>query len=211
MGIHQNIVAVILAGGGGRRMFPDSAPGGDKALVALGGKPLIAHIVESLSGQTRQIIVNANGNADRFAFLGLHVVPDAEPDQGPLAGLLAAMDWSLRSAATSTAIVSVSTDTPFLPPDLVVRFAEAANMGRPAIAASLDRLHPVIGLWPLTLRDALAKSLHEQRRSVENFAKRHDAIAVPFALRTMGPRTVDPFFNANTPEDLDYAEAVLAG
>lgn len=192
-------------------MFPDSGTGGNKALVALGGKPLIAHIIESLIGQTRQIIVNANADADRFTFLGLHVIPDAEPDQGPLAGLLAAMDWTLRSAATSTAIVSVSTDTPFLPPDLVIRLAAAAKTGRPTIAASLDRLHPVIGLWPLTLRDGLAKSLHEQRRSVENFAKRHDAIAVPFALRTMGSRTVDPFFNANTPEDLAYAEAVLAG
>jgi molybdenum cofactor guanylyltransferase len=211
MGIHQNIAAVVLAGGGGRRMFPESAAGGDKALVPLGGKPLIAHIVESLSGQTRHIIVNANAHADRFAFLGLHVVPDAKPDQGPLAGLLAAMDWTLRSAATSTAIVSVSTDTPFLPPDLVIRLVAAANVGGPAIAASLDRLHPVIGLWPLTLRDALAQSLREQRRSVESFAKRHDAIAVPFALRTMGARTVDPFFNANTPDDLAYAEAVLAG
>lgn len=211
MGIDQNIAAVVLAGGGGRRMFPDNVTGGDKALVTLGGKPLIQHIIEALRGQTGPIIVNANENADRFGFLGLPVVPDAEPDQGPLAGLLAAMNWTLRSATTSTAVVSVSTDTPFLPPDLVHRLSTAAITGRPAIASSLDRLHPVIGLWPLTLRDALAESLREQRRSVEKFAASHGAIAVPFALRTMGSRTVDPFFNTNTPEDLAFAEAVLAG
>ena len=192
-------------------MFPDSATGGNKALVRLGGRPLIAHIVESLSAQTPHIIVNANADAGCFAFLGLPVIPDAQPDQGPLAGLLAAMDWTLRSAPGATAIVSVSTDTPFLPPDLVNRLSQVAVNERPAIAASLERLHPVIGLWPLTLRDALEQSLSAQRRSVENFAKHHDAIAVPFTLRTMGSRAVDPFFNANTPEELAYAEEVLAG
>lgn len=192
-------------------MFPDSATGGNKALATLGGRPLVAHIVASLSAQTPHIIVNANADADRFAFLGLPVVSDSQPDLGPLAGLLAAMDWTLRSAATATAIVSVSTDTPFLPPDLVDRLSQAAISGRPAIAASLERLHPVIGLWPLTLRDALEQSLRAQRRSVEMFAKHHDAIAVPFTLRTMGSRAVDPFFNANTPDELAYAEEVLAG
>lgn len=211
MSIHHTITGVVLAGGGGRRMFPQSATGGDKAFVPLRGKPIIVHAVHALRCEVADIVVNANGAADRFAFLDLPVVADAMPDQGPLAGLLAAIDWVLSRPTPASAIVSVSTDTPFLPLDLVTRLRTAAASNQPAIASSQGRIHPVIGLWPVTLRDALAESLREGRRSAEMFAKRHDAIEVPFALRTIGSRTVDPFFNANTPQELAYAEDVLSG
>lgn len=209
MAAHDGITAVILAGGGGRRMFPGTGTGGDKGLVRLGGKPLIAHIADSLEHQAARVIVNANSDPALYSQFGLAVVADAEPDQGPLAGLLAAMDWIQAQRLPSRAVMSVSTDTPFLPHDLIARLSAVSAEG-PAIASSLDRLHPVIGLWPLSLRDALAEALAQKRRSVEKFALRYEAIAVPFALRTIGAETVDPFFNINTPEDLALARAILS-
>lgn len=204
----SEIAGVILAGGGGRRMFPHSDRGGDKALVPLKGQPLIAHIAATIAPQVSRLLVNANGDAERLAFLELPIIPDAVPDQGPLAGLLAVMDWLHAHNSPAKALLSVSTDTPFLPEDLAQRLAAEAGR-RPAIAASQGRLHAVVGLWPMSLRDALAQNLANGQRGVEKFALRHEAIAVSFGLRTIGGRTVDPFFNANTPQDLAEAEAVL--
>jgi len=206
----RSIAGVVLAGGGARRMFPHSPTGGDKALAVLGTQPLIAHVVARLAPQVPRLIINANGDPQRYARLGLEVVPDArEPDQGPLAGLLAAMIWAQRTAPDVDAIVTVSTDTPFLPFDLVQRLAGEAADG-PAVAASFERVHPVIGLWPLGLRASLECALAQQRRSVEKFARQHDAVAVGFEPITIGGLAVDPFFNANTPEDLAQAHTLLA-
>lgn len=209
--MHDKIAAVILAGGGARRMFPHSETGGDKALSLLAGAPMIAHVVARVRSQVPHVLVNANGNPARFGdlFGNLPIVADSEPDRGPLAGLLAAMDHLLRGATSHSALLSVSTDTPFLPEDLAERLCEAAGHGA-AIAASQGRRHPVIGFWPLSLRDALAESLEQGQRSVEKFALRQQAIEVPFPLRTIGARTVDPFFNANTPQDLALAAAILS-
>lgn len=191
-------------------MFPANPAGGDKGLTALAGQPMIAHVIAHLAPQVPRLIINANGDPERFAHFGLEVVQDAgEPDQGPLAGLLAAMAWAERSAPDVSAILSVSTDTPFLPADLAARLAAEAGTGA-AIAASLGRIHPVIGLWPLTLRESLVRALAERRRSVEKFAHQSDAVAVAFAPVTIEGQTIDPFFNANTPEDLAKAHALLA-
>lgn len=191
-------------------MFPANSAGGDKGLAALAGQPMIAHVIAHLAPQVPRLIINANGDPERFAHFGLEVVQDAgEPDQGPLAGLLAAMAWAERSAPDVSAILSVSTDTPFLPADLAARLAAEAGTGA-AIAASLGRIHPVIGLWPLTLRESLVRALAERRRSVEKFAHQSDAVAVAFAPVTIEGQTIDPFFNANTPEDLAKAHALLA-
>lgn len=191
-------------------MFPGNPAGGDKSLAALAGQPMIAHVIAHLAPQVPRLIINANGDPERFAPFGLEVVPDlGEPDQGPLAGLLAAMAWAERSARDVRAILSVSTDTPFLPADLAARLAAEAGAGA-AIAASLGRVHPVIGLWPLSLRESLERALSERRRSVEKFASQNDAVAVAFTPVTMEGQTIDPFFNANTPEDLAKAHALLA-
>lgn len=191
-------------------MFPGRPAGGDKSLAVLAGQPMIAHVIARLAPQVARLIINANGDPERFAPFGLEVVPDlGQPDQGPLAGLLAAMAWAERSARDVRAIVSVPTDTPFLPADLAARLAAEAGTGA-AIAASLGRVHPVIGLWPLRLRESLERALSERRRSVEKFASQSDAVAVAFAPVTIGGHPIDPFFNANTPEDLAKAHALLA-
>ncbi|MCB1485286.1 MAG: molybdenum cofactor guanylyltransferase MobA [Hyphomicrobiaceae bacterium] len=206
----RSIAGVILAGGGGRRMFPASPVGGDKSFAELAGQPMIGHVIGRLAPQVPQVVINANGDSQRFARFGLDVIADAgEVGQGPLSGLLAAMVWAESLSDDITAVVTVSTDTPFLPDDLVVRLSMASRGGI-AIASSLGRLHPVIGLWPLSLRKSLEAALTEERRSVEKFARLHEAVAVPFTPVTMAGQDVDPFFNANTPEDLAKAHALLA-
>lgn len=213
----DDICGVILAGGRARRMMPDLSQGGDKALVYLGGEPLIGHVIRRLEPQVSHLIINANGDASRFKGFGLPVIADAVEDRGPLAGLLAAMDWTSTHAPACAAVLSVSTDTPFLPEDLALALS-AGTRGQtnntaaiaPAIAMSAGRLHPVVGLWPLSVRDALQRTLDEGRFSVEKFAQSVQAIAVPFTLRTIGSVTLDPFFNANTPGELAEAEAIAA-
>lgn len=209
----DDICGVILAGGRARRMVPHRPQGGDKALVHLAGEPMIGRVVRCLAPQVSHLIINANGEASRFEAFGLPVIADAIEDRGPLAGVLAAMDWTMSNAPATAAVLSVSTDTPFLPKDLA-QVLSAGTQGKAAhtaaIAMSAGRLHPVIGLWPVTLRGALQRTLDEGRLSVERFAQSVQAIAVPFTLRTIGPVTLDPFFNANTPGELAEAEAIAA-
>lgn len=206
---------VILAGGRARRMMPDNPRGGDKALVSLGGEPLIAHVVRRVAPQVSRLLINANGDHSRFSAFGRPVIADAVEDCGPLAGILAAMDWALANAPACSSLLSVSTDTPFLPKDLLQTLRDASPKQAsptlaPAIAMSAGRSHPVVGLWPLALRDTLQRTLDEGRLSVEKFATSVQAIAVPFTLRTIGNLTLDPFFNANTPGELAQAEDIVA-
>ncbi len=206
---HAHISGVILAGGGGRRMFPDKREGGDKSLVRLAGAPLIGHVIGRLAGQVDRIIINANADPGRYSQFGVEVVPDiGGPDQGPLAGLLAAFDWAGRQDPPVEAVVSVSTDTPFLPANLVARLNAHSDDGA-AIASSEGRIHPVVGLWPVALRPVLETALSERRRSVEKFARLIEAVEVPFPHVTIASRSVDPFFNANTPGDLELAREIL--
>lgn len=209
MSVRSTICGVVLAGGRARRMAPDSPHGTDKALVPLAGEPMLSHVVRRVAPQVSRLIINANGDPERFSAFGLPVIPDAVEDRGPLAGLMAAMDWAGRHAPSCTAVLSVSTDTPFLPHDLAAALHAGARAG-PAIAMSAGRLHPVVGLWPLSLRDDLQRTLDSGRLSVEKFAQAIEAIAVPFTLRTIGSVTLDPFFNANTPGELADAEAIVA-
>lgn len=209
MSVRSTICGVVLAGGRARRMAPDSPHGTDKALVPLAGEPMLSHVVRRVAPQVSRLIINANGAPERFSAFGLPVVPDSVDDRGPLAGLMAAMDWAGTNAPSCTAVLSVSTDTPFLPADLAAMLHAGAREG-PAIAMSAGRLHPVVGLWPLSLRDDLQRTLDSGRLSVEKFAQDIQAIAVPFTLRTIGPVTLDPFFNANTPGELADAEAIAA-
>jgi molybdopterin-guanine dinucleotide biosynthesis protein A len=198
------IVGLLLAGGLARRMG-----GGDKCLRLLGGRPILAHIVERLGPQTRRLVLNANGDAARFAEFGLPVIADSvEGFAGPLAGILAGLDWAKVEAPDCPLLLSAPTDAPFLPCDLVrllleARAAEAAEI---AMAASGGQLHPVVGLWPVALAEDLRHALVDEGiRKVDVWTARYNVAVVDFPIRGL-----DPFFNANRPEDLAEAERLLA-
>lgn len=195
-------VGVILAGGLARRIG-----GGDKGLRLLGGRTLLDHVMERLRPQVRQLVVNANGDPARFARFGLPVVADTMPDQpGPLAGLLAGMHWARRHCPEAADVVTVPTDAPFLPTDLVARLRQAREHdGAPiAIAASAGQLHPVVGLWPVRLADALVASLMVGERGVGAWALAQGAAAADYHIAGF-----DPFMNINCPEELAEAERLL--
>lgn len=207
------IAGVILAGGTGSRMFPQFPLGGEKGLVPLAGRPLLAHAVERVKPQVARLVINTNAQPGLYERFGLPVIADAVAGQGPLAGLLAAMAWAKANGLERESLLSVSSDTPFVPPDLAARLHTAyrdAGELKPVIAQSAGRLHPVIGLWPLSLHASLEAALNAGQRGAERFARTNGAIAVSFAFVTIGGESIDPFFNANTPEDLARAESWLS-
>lgn len=188
---------VILAGGQGRRLG-----GRDKAFVPLAGRPLIEHVIERLAPQVSQIAINANGDPARFGSK-CPVLPDSIPDRpGPLAGILAAMEWAKSLHANR--VVTVATDTPFLPATLVETFREAqlSSGAQIVMAETSDGLHPVIGLWHTALSGSLRRSLKEGVRKVSDFTDANGAVGV--ALPD------DALFNINTQDDLARAEERLA-
>ena len=203
-----NILGVILAGGTARRMG-----GGDKGLSLLAGKPMLAHVQARFAPQVVRLVLNANGPAVRFQAFGLEIVADEGPgDQGPLAGLAAAYTWAASMLPGTTSIATVSTDVPFLPLDLVQRLNDGAQGGaKVAVAAFEGQWHPVIGLWPVHLANGLDQYLRTGQRSAEAFAKRHGAVAVSFPPGLIAGQHIDPFFNANTPDDLAWANKLLLG
>ncbi len=190
---------VVLAGGLARRMG-----GGDKALLMLGRRTLLEHLVARIAPQVDGLVLNANGDRSRFAASGLAVVGDAIPGfPGPLAGVLAGMRWAQAQGGAS--LLSVPVDTPFLPPDLVARLeaARIAIAAPIAFAAAGGRRHPVVALWPVALADALERALADGTRAVAVFGAAHGAVAAEFP---------DPsaFFNINQPEDLEHAQRMTA-
>lgn len=199
----RRILGVILAGGLSRRMG-----GGDKALLPLGGGSMLLRVVARLLPQVDAMILNANGPAERFAGLGLPVVPDGIADHpGPLAGILAGMDWAAREGGDVTHILSLSADTPFLPLDLAARLAAGLPDDGIAVARSASGLQPVFGLWPVALRQDLRVFLaNGQGAAVRDFVARHRHATVDFPVQ---PGGVDPFFNVNTPDDLEQARTLL--
>lgn len=203
----HGVVGLILAGGLSRRMG-----GGDKALRMLGGQQMLARVIERLRPQVGSIVLNANGDPARFATFGLPVVADTIPDfAGPLAGVLAGMRWAREYVPEARWIVSAAADTPFFPLDLVARFHDAVadKSDRIVLAVSDDGTHPVFGLWPIALADDLERALHAGTRKILAWTDTHDTVLVKFAPFQAGGRAVDPFFNANRPEDLAEAETIL--
>jgi molybdenum cofactor guanylyltransferase len=198
------IVGLLLAGGQSRRMG-----GGDKALRVIGGVPLLERVIERLRPQVETLVLNANGDPGRFASFGLPVVPDSVPDfAGPLAGVLAGLDWAAEHRPDCPYVVSVATDAPFLPKDLVSRLVRGMEKSGAdlACAASGGQPHPVIGLWPVRLREDLRRAVVvETVRKVDGWTARHRLATVHFPSDP-----IDPFFNANRPEDLTTAAALLA-
>ena len=204
MSSHAATLCLVLAGGLARRMG-----GGDKPLRTLGGRTLLERAVARLQPQCDRLILNANGDPARFAPLGLPVVPDDVPGfAGPLAGILAALDWAAANRPDLATVVSAAADSPFLPRDLVSRLHAAREAsGTPlACAESGGQAHPVNALWPVALREDLRRALvDEGLRKIDRWTARHGV-----ALATWPTKPVDPFFNANTPEDLAEAERLLA-
>ncbi|MDX2159413.1 MAG: molybdenum cofactor guanylyltransferase MobA [Hyphomicrobiaceae bacterium] len=204
----HSIVAVILAGGLSRRMG-----GGDKGLLGLGSSTMLDAVLARIAPQVAGLVLNANGDPARFAVFRLPVVADpVEGFVGPLAGVLAGMRWAAAHAPAACHVLSVSSDAPFLPADLVDRLADAIlpGGGRIAIARSGGELHPVIGLWPVALAHDLEAALRGGVRKVLDWTDRHGTVPVDFPFFQVGCIEVDPFFNANTPAELDEARRLLA-
>ena len=197
------IAGLVLAGGQGRRLGNR-----DKALVDLCGRPLLAHVFERLAPQCTVVVISANGDPARLADWPAPVVADAGPEPlGPLAGVLAGLDWVATAHPTLCAMVSVSIDTPFLPMDLVARLSEAwRHTGAEAASAvSGGRRHPVVALWPLAMRGAVRQALAgDAGRSVDRLLRAHRCADV---IWTNEP--FDPFFNINHPQDLERARNLL--
>jgi molybdopterin-guanine dinucleotide biosynthesis protein A len=193
-------VGLVLAGGLARRMG-----GGDKALIRIGGEAILDRVLAVVRGKCEPIILNANGDPARFARYGLPVIADSVPDfAGPLAGILAGLDWAAAHTPGTEWVVSVPGDCPFLPADLVDGLhAARAEAGTPlACARSGDWRHPVVGLWRVGLRDELRHALTvEDLRKIEIWTARHG-----IAIASWPDQPVDPFFNVNTPDDLVAAE-----
>jgi molybdopterin-guanine dinucleotide biosynthesis protein A len=202
--MNPRITGLLLAGGLSRRMG-----GGDKCLRALAGRPILSHIIERIRPQVGALVLNANGDPGRFAAFGLPVAADSVAGfAGPLAGILAGLDWAAAAAPDSPMVLSVPSDAPFLPRDLAQCLsaacrAEAADI---VFAASGGQQHPVVGLWPVALREDLRHALVEENiRKVDLWSQRYRVAVVDFPAEP-----VDPFFNTNRPEDLAEAEARIA-
>ena len=208
-------LGVILAGGLATRMG-----GGDKTLLEIEGQTLLSRVIARLRPQVADLALNANGDATRFDGYGLPILPDSiDGFPGPLAGVLAGLDWAASKGAD--AIVTVAADTPFFPADLVPQLLLASE-GRPHLLAMATtpqdgdaklksggkrvNRHPTFGLWPVALRDDLRAALNEGLRKVVLWTDRHNAGEALFPADPF-----DPFFNVNTPEDLAHAQTLAAG
>ncbi|ARE82367.1 molybdenum cofactor guanylyltransferase [Roseovarius mucosus] len=206
-------LGVILAGGQATRMG-----GGDKGLLALDDRPILAHVIDRLGPQVGAMALNANGEPARFAAFGLPVLPDPIPGfAGPLVGVLAGLDWAAGQGADI--IVTVAADTPFFPTDLVAHLTGVAEgMAHPLVLAATPRSdtetksmsdsglirHPTFGLWPTALRHDLRAALLDGLRKVVLWTDKHDGREAVF------DDALDPFFNVNTPGDLDAARRRLS-
>jgi molybdopterin-guanine dinucleotide biosynthesis protein A len=197
------IVGVILAGGRAERMG-----GGDKGLRVVGGKAILARVIERVQPQVDALVLNANGDPARFAAFGLPVVPDSIPDfAGPLAGVLAGLDLTAANHPQAQFVVTVPADGPFVPRDLVRHLADTLTIEDAEVvtAASGAQTYPVVGLWPVRLRQALHEALTKEGiHKIDAWTRRFRR-----AVATFPSEPVDPFFNANTPEQLAEAERLV--
>jgi molybdopterin-guanine dinucleotide biosynthesis protein A len=202
--VTNKLVGVLLAGGLARRMG-----GGDKPMRQIGGRTILERVITRLKPQCDELILNANGDPARFTSFGLPVVPDTVKDfPGPLAGILAALDWTAANRPGVRLVLSVAADCPFLPRDLAVRLNEALvnENAQLAVAASGGQSHPVIGLWDVALRDELRHALvQEDLRKIDRWTARYKLATV-----TWPTTPLDPFFNANTMDDIAEADRLAA-
>jgi molybdopterin-guanine dinucleotide biosynthesis protein A len=199
------VVGVLLAGGLSRRMG-----GGDKMLRRIAGETILSRVIARMAPQARCLLLNVNGDPARFAAFGLPAVPDSiSGHAGPLAGVLTGMEWAATHAPDCPWVLTAPTDAPFLPADLAARMLAAVNVqgADMACASSGGRSHPVCGLWPVRLAAELRRAMSEEDiRKVDVWTARYKHAVVDWPTDP-----VDPFFNANRPEDLAEAERLLGG
>jgi molybdopterin-guanine dinucleotide biosynthesis protein A len=194
-GQKSRIAGAIIAGGTARRMG-----GGLKFLCEIGGRPILAHVVERAAAQASPLVLNVNSDDPRLAAFGLPTIADRVPGRGPLEGIRTALLWAAGTPATH--LLTVSADTPFFPRDLAAVLLDAAKGGL-AVAASGGRRHGVFALWPLALAAEVERLLAQGERRVHGAL---DALGAEEAAFPVSP--FDPFFNINTPEDLAAANAL---
>lgn len=198
------VAGIVLAGGLSRRMG-----GGDKSLRTLGGRTILARVIDRAAPQVAVLALNANGDPDRFAGTGLAVVPDSvEGFPGPLAGVLAGLEWAKESVPGCSHVATFACDAPFLPADLVSRLRRAIGEHNADIASACSngREHPVFALWPVALADALRTAVVEEEvRKVDVWTARYRLVHAEFDAEPL-----DPFFNVNRPEDIEAAETALS-
>jgi len=207
MSFPEAVLGVLLAGGKSSRMG-----GGDKCLLPLANAPMLTHVVERLRPQVSELILNANGDLARFAAFNLPLVEDRLGDHaGPLAGIHAGLKWAIANRPESRFVITAATDTPLFPTDLVARFLASLGGCEPRllVARSEEGVHPIFGLWPVSLAPELEKSLTNGMRKVQAWVREHQAQEIFFPTMEIGGRRIDPFFNVNRPDDLAEAEAVL--
>ncbi len=203
----EKIIGVLLAGGLARRMG-----GGDKPLKTLGGKPILDQVIERARSQVDTLILNANGEQDRFKAYGLPVVKDViEGYAGPLAGILSGMEWTRENVedGENAWLASFACDAPFFPLNLIrCLFDEIQNAGADmACARSNNRSHPVFALWPVALAGDLRKAMEDEGvRKIDLWTGRYNTLNVEFSYKA---KEIDPFFNINRPDDLLTAEKWL--
>lgn len=199
------VVGIVLAGGLSRRMG-----GAEKSRMQLAGKSLLEHVLDRVRPQVDVLLLNANGDPQRFAGLQLPVIADVISGfAGPLAGILTGMEWVQENYPRCQWLASFAADTPFLPGDLVARLVSQAQLAETSLAcaASNDRVHPVCSLWPVSLAKELRRAMVQNNsRKVGAWAARHDCVQVSW-----DNQGYDPFFNINRPQDLEEAERILVG
>jgi len=198
------VVGLLLAGGLSRRMG-----GGDKGLTQLGGRSVLSRIIDIARPQVNALLLNANGDPERFSEYDLPVVADVISDfPGPLAGVLTGLEWLKDNRPDVRWLATFPSDAPFMPSDLVARMmAEIEDDGAQlACAITNGRTHPVVGLWPVDLAEDLRRAMvDEEMRKIDLWTARYSLVEVEFSCDP-----VDPFFNANRPEDFGEAECLLA-
>lgn len=199
-----SVTGVILAGGLARRMGGQAKP-----LIALGEIPILSRVIEVLRPQCASLSLNANTGLHRYQLYQLPILVDATDGfLGPLAGVLAGMDAAAENQPDVNFLLSAPGDTPFLPKDLVARLyaAKTQEQASIAVAASAGRAHHTVALWDISLREALRKALNDEGvRAVSEFIARHKKVDVDWSLDPY-----DPFFNVNSPQDLEIAAEILA-
>lgn len=203
----DEVTGALLAGGRSSRM------GRDKGLIEIAGKPMIVHVIARLRPQVHRIVIVANGDPVRFAGTCLPVIGDTvEGYAGPLAGLHAALEWAISETPEAKYVATVPVDTPFFPTDAIARLLIAAKEKRAAaaIAACAGTYHPVVGLWEVALISEVEDALRSGVRAMTRFAEMQKSAVVDFPVVEAGDTTIDPFYNVNTPEELETAEALFS-
>lgn len=189
----------ILAGGRSRRM------GQDKAALKAGEHTLLDLVIERVSRQLFDLTI-VGGQEVWAQGRGVNYSADAvSGGRGPLAGLVAAMDFAAQSGSQSPFVFVTAIDMPFLPFDLVAKLVDESRDDLPVIPRYEDRLQPLAALWPTSLRDEIASGLQDNSaRSMKDIYQASGHTQVAFETEV-----VDPFFNVNTPEDLEKVRRIL--